>query len=243
MAELADDVVQKCKYIHPARAEEVEQLLIKLRKHVQTEERKIATAQQAQGGNKGGSGGGGQDYYDRGQDRSERDRGDKQRDRDRDRSDKDKSDRDRGDRHKSSQHTTQSEDRSHHHHQQQQQLQQQYQQPVEDNSPPARLQDLDEYLEMMYQVSGKTEKEREEGLNSQIQGSAMILKLCRDVMNLENLIQNSTVMGALTRVLQEEYKRSVELTFNILSSCSLIRCTSEKRAEGLCSSRYLFRHL
>lgn len=44
----------------------------------------------------------------------------------------------------------------------------------------------------------------------------MILKLCRDVMNLEQLIQNSTVMGALTRVLQEEYKKSVELTFNIL---------------------------
>jgi hypothetical protein len=44
----------------------------------------------------------------------------------------------------------------------------------------------------------------------------MILKLCRDVMNLEQLIQNSTVMGALTRVLQEEYKKSVDLTFNIL---------------------------
>jgi hypothetical protein len=44
----------------------------------------------------------------------------------------------------------------------------------------------------------------------------MILQLCRDVMNLEQLIQNSTVMGALTRVLQEEYKKSVELTFNIL---------------------------
>jgi len=44
----------------------------------------------------------------------------------------------------------------------------------------------------------------------------MILKLCRDVMNLEQLIQNNTVMGALTRVLQEEYKKSVDLSFNIL---------------------------
>jgi len=44
----------------------------------------------------------------------------------------------------------------------------------------------------------------------------MILKLCRDVMNLEQLIQNGTVMGALTRVLQEEFKKSVELSFNIL---------------------------
>lgn len=32
------------------------------------------------------------------------------------------------------------------------------------------------------------------------------------------LIQNGTVMGALTRVLQEEYKKSTELTFNILRS-------------------------
>ena len=50
----------------------------------------------------------------------------------------------------------------------------------------------------------------------QERGTGMILKLCRDVMNLEQLIQNGTVMGALTRVLQEEFKKSVELTFNIL---------------------------
>ena len=50
----------------------------------------------------------------------------------------------------------------------------------------------------------------------QERGTGMILKLCRDVMNLEQLIQNGTVMGALTRVLQEEFKKSVELSFNIL---------------------------
>jgi hypothetical protein len=33
----------------------------------------------------------------------------------------------------------------------------------------------------------------------------MMLSLCRDVMNLEQLIQNNTVMGALTRVLQVNY--------------------------------------
>ena len=38
----------------------------------------------------------------------------------------------------------------------------------------------------------------------------------RDVMNLEQLIQNGTVMGALTRVLQEDFKKSAELTFTIL---------------------------
>jgi len=50
----------------------------------------------------------------------------------------------------------------------------------------------------------------------------MILKLCRDVMNLEQLIQNGTVMGALTRVLQEEFKKSVELSFNILRCVAVI---------------------
>ena len=51
----------------------------------------------------------------------------------------------------------------------------------------------------------------------------MILKLCRDVMNLEQLIQNGTVMGALTRVLQEEFKKSVDLSFNILR-CVMCGC-------------------
>ena len=49
-----------------------------------------------------------------------------------------------------------------------------------------------------------------------MRGTAMILQLCRQVVNLEVLIQNNTLMGALTRVLQEEYKKSLDLTFNIL---------------------------
>ena len=73
---------------------------------------------------------------------------------------------------------------------------------------------LDEYLDMLYQVSGRDSDN--EGLKIQISGTSMILSLCRNVMNLEQLIQNNTVMGALTRVLQEEYKKSVDLTFNIL---------------------------
>jgi hypothetical protein len=77
---------------------------------------------------------------------------------------------------------------------------------------------LDDYMEMLYEVGSgsKNDKAREEGLAVQERGTAMILKLCRDVMNLEQLIQNGTVMEALTRVLQEEYKRSSDLTFNIL---------------------------
>jgi hypothetical protein len=86
----------------------------------------------------------------------------------------------------------------------------------EDKYPPADMENLDDYLELLYQVSGKSDSENEEALKAQVEGTAMILKLCRSVVNLEILIQNNTVMGALTRVLQEEFKKSVELTFNIL---------------------------
>lgn len=82
-----------------------------------------------------------------------------------------------------------------------------------DNLPPARIEDVDDYLELLYQMSTGN---NEDGLQSQIRGTAMILKLCRSVGNLELLIHNSTLMGALARVLQEEYKKSSELSFNIL---------------------------
>ena len=58
--------------------------------------------------------------------------------------------------------------------------------------------------------------EKDEGIKTQVRGTLMILKLCRSVVNLEILIQNGTLMGALTRVLQEEFKKSTELTYNIL---------------------------
>jgi len=154
MAQLAEDIVDKCKYIHPSRVEEVEQLLIKLRKHVLSNPPK-----------------------------NNDDNGDDSRRNKTSNEEKNIKDKER--------------DRS-------------------EDLPPARLDDLDNYLDMLYEGSGKSEKEKEEGLKAQIKGTAMILNLCRDVMNLEQLIQNSTVMGAITRVFQEEHKKSVELTFNIL---------------------------
>jgi len=198
MAQIADEIVQKCKYIHPSRAEEVEQLIIKLRKYHQTNppeatresdvkrsesqiQNKVSSNNKQQRGgpidttNTGGRAA--NSYMDErgtGKDMEERRRGD-----------------DRARNGASS--------------------------PArEDDLPPASLDEIDSYLDLMYQVTGKTEKEKEKGLEEQIRGTAMILKLCRDVMNLEQLIQNNTVMGALTRVFQEEYKKSVELTFNLL---------------------------
>ena len=48
-------------------------------------------------------------------------------------------------------------------------------------------------------TTGKTDKEKEAGLRLQEQGTLMFLKLCRDVMNLEQLIQNNT--GRLTCII------------------------------------------
>lgn len=222
MAQLASDIVDKCKYIHPSRVEEIEQLLIKLRKHV------LANPDSGKGGDDNSAA----DSTDRDRERGGRD-GER-------RSGNGSSGTGGASRQaqgiasngggKVFQREPPPEERP---------------RPVVDLLPPASMQDLDDYLEMLYQVSGKSEKEREEGLKLQVsstlticspssvhvfvllksvahtllpqeRGTGMILKLCRDVMNLEQLIQNSTVMGALTRVLQEEYKKSVELTFNIL---------------------------
>ena len=197
MAQIADDIVQKCKYIHPSRAEEVEQLIIKLRKYLQTNppeatretdakrsdaqiQGKASSSTKQRGGptDTGSSVGRSANAYveerGTGRDADERRRGEER-----------------------TRAGASSPGR-------------------EDDLPPASLDEIDTYLDMMYQVTGKTEKEKEKGLEEQIRGTGMILKLCRDVMNLEQLIQNSTVMGALTRVFQEEYKKSVELTFNLL---------------------------
>lgn len=83
-----------------------------------------------------------------------------------------------------------------------------------DDVDDVSIRDLDNYLEMLYEVSGANKNQTES--QTQITGTQKILSLCRTVPNLEQLIQNNTVMGALTRVLQEEYKKSVDVTFNIL---------------------------
>lgn len=48
LAQMAEDIVDKCKYIHPSRVEEIEQLLIKLRKHMSENASKIASAAAAE---------------------------------------------------------------------------------------------------------------------------------------------------------------------------------------------------
>jgi hypothetical protein len=230
LAEMAAAIVESCIYLHPSRVEEIEQLLIKLRRHML-----------ANGGSASGAGRGAEDDVSRSSQAESTDR-ERERDRDRDRRGRDGPSRqpsqgagrrpEGGDNYGRD---SPAEDRS----------ASRTPVPPVDNLPPASMNELDDYLEMLYQVSGKSEKEREEGLKLQVgrlavftwplnltgrvvrvlqeKGTGMILKLCRDVMNLEQLIQNNTVMGALTRVLQEEYKKSVDLSFNILRYTAAFR--------------------
>jgi hypothetical protein len=185
MAQLAADIIEKCKYIHPSRIEEIEQLLIKLRKH-------HLSLQSNQDNNLSNKSGSINSFPD-----EDTDQMNKKKSRPDTRGRVNSKD---GPIESSSSNTRRNKEKPNY----------------LDNLPPADMNALDDYLEMLYQVSGKSEREKEEGLKLQEKGTAMILKLCRDVINLEQLIQNSTVMGAITRVLQEEYKKSIDLTFTIV---------------------------
>lgn len=161
MAQLASDIVDKCKYIHPSRVEEVEQLLLKLRKFSLANESKMDDSSAADS------------TSNREREKGDRDRGD------RDRNDRDRGDRDRGDgerkrssearqggiasgqnsgggrgRGRDDEDNRRDRDAA--------------PRPVVDPLPPAYMNNLDDYLEMLYQVSGKSEKEREEGLKLQV---------------------------------------------------------------------------
>ncbi|XP_025112407.1 kinesin-associated protein 3-like isoform X2 [Pomacea canaliculata] len=69
----------------------------------------------------------------------------------------------------------------------------------------ANINDVDEYLEMLY-----------EDLPDKIKGSALLLQLARNPDNLEELFQNETVVSALVRLLREDWKRSTDMATNII---------------------------
>ncbi|XP_075038840.1 kinesin-associated protein 3 [Mixophyes fleayi] len=69
----------------------------------------------------------------------------------------------------------------------------------------ANINDMDEYIELLY-----------EDIADKVRGSALILQLSRNPDNLEELLLNETALGALARVLREDWKQSVELATNII---------------------------
>ncbi|XP_023259836.1 kinesin-associated protein 3-like [Seriola lalandi dorsalis] len=64
---------------------------------------------------------------------------------------------------------------------------------------------VDEYVELLY-----------EGIPEKIRGSSLILQLARNPDNLEELLHNEAALGALARVLREDWKQSVELATIII---------------------------
>lgn len=66
---------------------------------------------------------------------------------------------------------------------------------------------IDEYVEMLY--------EGDDDNGVVLEATERILSLALNFDNLETLVQHQTLMGALSRVFGEEYKRSVDLTYNI----------------------------
>lgn len=69
----------------------------------------------------------------------------------------------------------------------------------------ANINDLEMYLEMMY-----------DDTDEKIRGTALILQLARNSENLDELCQNEILLGALARVLSEEWKNSTQLATYII---------------------------
>lgn len=79
---------------------------------------------------------------------------------------------------------------------------------ADDDEDSAEMACIDEYIDMLYEGDNDSRHEK-------IRGTEKILRLCLHVGNLEQLVQNHTVMGAISRVLAEDYRRSADLTYNI----------------------------
>ncbi|XP_003391582.2 PREDICTED: kinesin-associated protein 3-like [Amphimedon queenslandica] len=69
----------------------------------------------------------------------------------------------------------------------------------------ASLVDLSDYLELLY-----------EDIPEKVQGTGMILQLARNPDNLLELGSNESLFLALTRVLRDDWRKSIELSSNII---------------------------
>nr|CAD7259740.1 unnamed protein product [Timema shepardi] len=69
----------------------------------------------------------------------------------------------------------------------------------------ANINHIESYVELLY-----------EDIPDKVNGSALILQLARNPDNLEELGSNESVLSALSRVLREDWKKSIELSTNIV---------------------------
>ena len=71
----------------------------------------------------------------------------------------------------------------------------------------ASINSLDEYVEQLY-----------EDIQSKINGAGLILKLCQCSDNLDEMVSNETLLCALTRVLREDGRKSLQLSTLIIAT-------------------------
>jgi len=74
-----------------------------------------------------------------------------------------------------------------------------------DATDTAKIGDIDEYMDLLYEDHDK-----------KIQGTSMVLQIAQNPDNLEEMIQNETLLGCLARVLRDEGLKSMELATNII---------------------------
>nr|XP_046246978.1 kinesin-associated protein 3a isoform X2 [Scatophagus argus] len=84
----------------------------------------------------------------------------------------------------------------------------------------ASISRIDEYVELLY-----------EDIQDKIRGATLIFQLTRNPVNLEELVQNETALGALARVLREDWKQSVDLATTI--TCVFFCFSSFSQFHGL----------
>lgn len=72
---------------------------------------------------------------------------------------------------------------------------------------PANVHDLDEYLEALY----------DDDIKVKARATGQIAQLARRTEHLEELISSENLLAALTRVVREDGKRSMDLTINVIS--------------------------
>ena len=77
---------------------------------------------------------------------------------------------------------------------------------AEEEEEPARMRDLDKYLELLY----------EDDLDERIRGSFMISQLTRDPTNLESLVKSTQLLEATARILKEDGRKNMDLAFNLI---------------------------
>ncbi|PWA21119.1 hypothetical protein CCH79_00009574 [Gambusia affinis] len=80
------------------------------------------------------------------------------------------------------------------------------QQPGQPLDEEASIGSIDEYVELLY-----------EDIQEKIRGAAFIFQLAQNADYLEELQQHEVVLGALARVLREDWKQSVDLATTIVS--------------------------